>query len=395
MEAVKGRLEDELQGVPEESFRAQQVRMSLLFADQASRELTGEVEEVLAAAARDASRLAGYDVSREIGVWWKHYGYEATPPNFGAMISVDKEILVERFSESLKTYGQAVANTIKNEVALTLGTRGDRGKLTSAIQAAIGREKWRAERIARTEVQHAYNASHHATMRYAKDSGVAGEIKKTCIVTYDARTAEDSLPLEGQVRELDEMFEDGEGRRYLHPPGRPNDREKEVPWFPDDAEPGGEDPEAAKAAFEKRGDMEPIERGVQQSLIDGRISAMSADSSEGEIRRTKTGELTDGVYRVSPHGAARHAHSSDDATKSRFDEDVDAEEIALEAAQQADFTNAWKGKDSQEAWVDTGRIIGYDVETGKKTRYVRVVRRKGKKGLPPIIHAFPEEPPAP
>jgi len=277
MKKVKKSLEEELKSVSKESFRAQQVRMSLLFADQASNELKDGVEQVLSAAASDASKLAGYDVSREINAWWEHYGNEATAPNFGALISVDKEILVERFAKSLATYGQTIANTIKNEVAQTLGTRGDRGALTSAIQEAIGREKWRAERIARTEIQHAYNASHHATMRYAKDSGVAPDIKKTCIVTYDARTADDSLALEGQVREMDEMFVDGAGRHYLHPPGRPNDREKEVAYFPEDAEPQKEDPQAAKEARGAEKDGEVIEDAVRRSIEDSRLKDMSVD----------------------------------------------------------------------------------------------------------------------
>lgn len=59
----------------------------------------------------------------------------------------------------------------------------------------------------------------------------ASDLKKSAIATFDARTSYDSYPVHGQVRELDEMFEDGAGRRYLHPPGRPNDREKEIPWL--------------------------------------------------------------------------------------------------------------------------------------------------------------------
>lgn len=63
-----------------------------------------------------------------------------------------------------------------------------------------------------------------------------GDVKKSAlaVIPSDGRTDPDSYPVHHQVRELDEEFVDGDGRRYMHPPGRPNDREKEIPYFDDD-----------------------------------------------------------------------------------------------------------------------------------------------------------------
>ena len=101
-------------------------------------------------------------------------------------------------------------------------------------------------------------------------------------------------------------------------------------------------------------------------------------------KRTRTGELTDGIYRVSPEKAARHAHDSAQKNKSRFNKDVDAEQIGLEAAQKADAEGAW---DEHTATVDMGRLIGTDVYTNKPTRHVTVYKKKNG-----VIHATPDTP---
>ena len=105
--------------------------------------------------------------------------------------------------------------------------------LVEGVSQIIQGERWQAERLVRTELAAAYNGSLHNTLVAARDTGVAAGLQKTAIVVRDARTAPDSFPLEGQVRDLEDLFVDGAGRRYLHPPGRPNDREKEIPYLDD------------------------------------------------------------------------------------------------------------------------------------------------------------------
>ena len=60
------------------------------------------------------------------------------------------------------------------------------------------------------------------------------EMKKKILAHFDSRTAEDSIAVHGQVRNVSgagSLFRDGAGREYEHPPARPNDRETVIPWM--------------------------------------------------------------------------------------------------------------------------------------------------------------------
>lgn len=92
------------------------------------------------------------------------------------------------------------------------------------------RRYW-AERIVRTEKAYAYNAAALQSMHTIRDTDFP-DVQKKILAHFDNRTAEDSIAVHGQVRKLEELFRDGAGRMYLHPPARPNDRETVVPWRP-------------------------------------------------------------------------------------------------------------------------------------------------------------------
>lgn len=94
----------------------------------------------------------------------------------------------------------------------------------------VKRRYW-AERIVRTEMAYARGASALQAMNITRNTEFPDLCKKI-LATFDNRTAPDSVAVHGQVRKLEEMFMDGAGRQYLHPPGRPNDRETVIPWRP-------------------------------------------------------------------------------------------------------------------------------------------------------------------
>lgn len=213
-------------------FEAQRARITLLLAEVTQAETEGELEQLLESVMSGGFELAPGHTANELVGWLEHYGHEARPIDLAAVAELSDEILIERIPRSLEIWGPQIAERVRDELAVGATSRQFADQAVEGVTRAIDSERWKAERIVRTELLEAYNTSHHASLEYAQEeAGLGDEIAKSCIATFDARTDEDSYPVHGQVRALDEDFVDGDGRRYEHPPGRPNDREKEIPWL--------------------------------------------------------------------------------------------------------------------------------------------------------------------
>lgn len=98
-----------------------------------------------------------------------------------------------------------------------------RMRLTDESMWLESHPRFWAERIIRTETMAAYNRAGHEVMRQAEDA--VGKCVRILCAHFDDRTGWDSYQVHGQVRRMEEPFEDGEGRLYMVPPNRPNDRE--------------------------------------------------------------------------------------------------------------------------------------------------------------------------
>lgn len=238
--AVQQRLQSVIDDLTQEldrggasSFRSGELSILKSLAATAQARTVEEMEALLETSMAEAWGAASGDVGAEINAWIEHHGGEVRPINLGAVSQVERETLVERYEASMATYGALVAERIKEVVSTAIIARQGRESVVDAIQQAIERDRYSAARIVRTETMNAYNAGHNAGLFEARDSGQVPGLKKSCLVTFDSRTARDSFPLQAQVKELEDFFVDGEGRRYMHPPGRPNDREKEIPWLDD------------------------------------------------------------------------------------------------------------------------------------------------------------------
>ena len=134
----------------------------------------------------------------------------------------------------------------QSEVISRLVSEGKQGGIDAAVLRAqtpgsfpdptgYVAERYWAERIARTETAHSLNSASLNTMQEFKNTDFP-DMQKKILAHFDNRTAPDSVAVHGQIRPLDGYFMDGCGRRYLHPPGRPNDRETVIPWRPHWAE---------------------------------------------------------------------------------------------------------------------------------------------------------------
>jgi hypothetical protein len=223
--------------------------------------------------------------------------------------------LLRRHQSSVARYGQAMVGDFERVLRVaqvegldqhqTISRLVDTGKLGShsarSLHAKepgsfpeptsfVKRRYW-AERIVRTETAYAYNAASLQAMNVTRATEFPDMCKKI-LATFDARTASDSKAVHGQVRKLEEMFLDGAGRQYLHPPARPNDRETVIPWRPhwEELPATHELPPAAQAAAQATAAPVPnqsAEQKKQQMLTalqaaKGRVLAKKAQQAQAQ-----------------------------------------------------------------------------------------------------------------
>lgn len=106
-------------------------------------------------------------------------------------------------------------------------------------QGLVEEERYKAERIVRTEMAYSMNATkHEATVRVRDELGDQTMRKKLIETLTDERPGDDSFLVHGQTVELDKPFVwmrrvKGGGyvrEEYMFPPNRPNDRAVVIPW---------------------------------------------------------------------------------------------------------------------------------------------------------------------
>ena len=139
--------------------------------------------------------------------------------------------VLSRHASSVARYGAITIASIQRELAVGALINRTFGEMASRLQREqpLLSRRYFAERVVRTECMSAYNAGHLDEIT-AQRAGNFPDLEKKLIETFDRRTGQDSYKAHGQIRKPEEMFVDGNGRQYLHPPGRPNDRGVVVPW---------------------------------------------------------------------------------------------------------------------------------------------------------------------
>ncbi len=191
---------------------------------------------------RAAVELAQKHIAESVATLSGHFEGTVRPFSVRPIFEIlqEPELFITRDAAARGITGRLLERA-RTELAVSMATRepffGGQTSTVSRIQHALGVGRYEAERAARTEHARAYNAAHHGELVEANAQG--GDYRKTIVAVHDSRTDEDTVGLErwladrgGSIR-LDELFRDGDGRQYLHPPGRPNDRCVEVPWRAD------------------------------------------------------------------------------------------------------------------------------------------------------------------
>lgn len=145
--------------------------------------------------------------------------------------------LLNRFKKSEQLYGKPVVKKIRERLSLSVltgDTVDEAVDRVAGVEGVFAGERWRAERIVRTELSYAYGVTKQRS--YEQTAQELPDLQKKLIATFDERTGDDSKKLHGQVRKVDEPFvwinPHGEKIEYMQPPNRPNDREISIPWRP-------------------------------------------------------------------------------------------------------------------------------------------------------------------
>lgn len=177
------------------------------------------------------------------------------------IIDKDRASLLRQHDVSVRTYGIDSITAAEKHLSLSFATQKSYSETVAGLFDMVDQSRYRAERIVRTESSFAWSASHASALDDASEL-IPGLFRRW--VEYvndqtgaplDGRVANDSLVLHGQVAFTPtdatmearstflvggtggfEMPRDGRvnpklwGRRYAHPPNRPNDRSRIVGW---------------------------------------------------------------------------------------------------------------------------------------------------------------------
>lgn len=177
------------------------------------------------------------------------------------IIDRDRASLLRQHDVSVRTYGVDSITAAEKYLGQAFATQKSYSETVAGLFDMVDQSRYRAERIVRTETSWAWSTAHASALDDASEL-IPGLFRRW--VEYvndqtgaplDGRVANDSLVLHGQVAFTPtgatmearstflvggtggfEMPRDGRvnaklwGKRYAHPPNRPNDRSRIVGW---------------------------------------------------------------------------------------------------------------------------------------------------------------------
>lgn len=238
-----------------QTFGAHHLRLVQAQVSQGVHQLEGGIKDVLVDRGAVGLKLAPEHVAEAANKL--HEGFGSPTPivqaeqmaTFQGLYRGVPPSLLDRFEKSSRLYGQPVVNKIRDELSLSIIQKES---MDAAVDRVIGTsgifhgQRWRAERIVRTELSWGYGVAKQRGMEVLRDQHVPG-LQKRLVATFDNRTGMDSKDLDGQTVDVDKPFiwhvRNSKGRvkrtvLYMQPPNRPNDREVVIPWNPGWSNPG-------------------------------------------------------------------------------------------------------------------------------------------------------------
>jgi hypothetical protein len=154
---------------------------------------------------------------------------------FRGLVRGQDPSLLGRHRQASQTWSLSAIKTVERELSTSAMLGKPLHKVIDDVEDALGTERWKAERIVRTEGSYAANLGKLTAMEES------GATHKRIVETFDDRTGDDSFLVHGQTVKVDAAFNykrRSKGGKwivvaFMHPPNRPNDRASVIPWDPD------------------------------------------------------------------------------------------------------------------------------------------------------------------
>lgn len=220
--------------------------------------LAGELHDAAKDAQHDTLRALGRDISR---LEDRYTGHAPVLPledvaRFQGVVGTRDTSLLKRHESSMNEYGMRTVVKVEDELSKSLMQGESQSEAIDRVTDAIDGEWWQGERIVRTELAWATNASQADGIRAAREVLPDLMMQWRELVSdegepLDDRVGEDSLALHGQLVVPGGLFTcperapDGQlvpdslaMEEIAWPPNRPNDRATVAPWRADWGIPG-------------------------------------------------------------------------------------------------------------------------------------------------------------
>lgn len=161
------------------------------------------------------------------------------PRVFAGLVEGVDRSLVRRRSVRARTWSLGQAEQIERRMSVGVATGKPLYDIVADVQSDLATERWKAERIVRTESSMAH-ASAKQEVIASVEKEIGRPMQKKLIETFDDRTGDDSFLIHGQTVDAGKPFawmrRRGKGwvrEEYMTPPNRPQDRSVMIPWDPE------------------------------------------------------------------------------------------------------------------------------------------------------------------
>lgn len=165
-----------------------------------------EIEDALWESADIAGRLSTSNIVRELEAFGRIFEGTIQPVNLdaAAVIAQGEKVLWKQFESSARRYAGSIGEGLIQELAVSRAKSETIFEVTNRLQrrmpAIFAGDRWKAERLARTEVMNAYAETHLQGLKEIQEDDP--EIVARWDASFDRRRCPACASLDGQVRDV-------------------------------------------------------------------------------------------------------------------------------------------------------------------------------------------------